>query len=171
MTYTQQQGGVPVAPQPYGHQPYGQTGHAVRKDAAGGGAYGTNAAEQGGGNRYMAAYNSYHREREDHIKMTKELLDSKSSASQTNALRPASQSSSSGYGQNNRTIGSLSNVAFRSISGEAMSANADSLSLPPPSNRLLHSPITTKAKGTKYTGRASTANTVSRRSVIKRREV
>jgi len=176
--------------QQYGQQPYGQQSGmtmAGRRDPAGSN-YGP---EPISGNRYMAAYNSYHREREDHIKLAKDLFENRASMPQmyANNLRPMSQSqsshpvsglsqgsthtTSSGYGQNNRATGSLSNVAFRSISGETMSSESLSLTKPVVNNRLLHSPITTKAQGTKYTstGRASTANTVSRRSVIKRKEI
>ena len=154
----------PLAPSStYWQQPYGQhipSNLLKSQTGAAGGALEPS-------NRYLAAYTSYHRdkERSDTIKLTREGLDGKSLMSINSTVLMSSQNRSSLSHGNGLTGGSLGNTGFRSISGDSITSG-EGLTLP--SSRLLHSPITTRAKGTKYTERASTANSISRRVAIKR---
>ena len=167
-------------PLPYGQQPYGQYHHGQPKDinpqAQMGGVFGSAGSGPGTGsgeNRFLAAYNSFHKFQEEAGR--KSNAAGYGNTATTGLNRPNTGSTSVGAGQGSHAHGRTrigGGLGFQSISHkETMSggnAASDQHSIPKPPNRLLHSPITTKAQSNKYTQRVSTANSVSGRPSIKR---
>ena len=159
-------------PVPYGQQPYGQHQHNQAQTGSGlSSGNGASANAGAGENRFLAAYNSFH-------KFPEEAGRKSNAAGYGNSSkRPHTGSISMGSGSGSHTherarIGG--GLGFHSISQQETtnsggSAAADQSPIPKaPNSRLLHSPITTRAQSNKYTQRVSTANSVTGRPSIKR---
>jgi serine/threonine protein phosphatase PrpC len=146
---------VPLGQQPYGQHQTQSYSHGREQHRNGGGGYGQ------GENRFMAAYQSFHKDRED---AGRKAQQAGMGANRFSNSRPMTGfSATGGYGRNSTvTNGSISSSGFQSISNE------NGYNSHTPSPRLLHSPITTRAQSNRYTQRVSTANSVSGRASIKR---